>query len=206
MKAYKKRKVWLTEEQVNGMIELAKAKSQRDHLLLLLMRYGLRCGEITGWRTLPGIRFDDIRSNGIWIKGKGFRRGVGFSLDPYDPNQRLVPMPPHVLEMLKGFVASFPKAKPDEKVFPISEVWAEQLVKNYAKQAGVEDWQHIGPHRLRAFFATDAKDQGIDGFTIRDLMRHRNIQTTNIYIGESTPERLGLVVNRLAYRRKTLEE
>lgn len=187
------------------MLALAKARSERDHLLLLLMRYGLRCGEITGWRSLPGIRFEDIRSNGIWIKGKGFRRGFANPGDHYDPNQRLVPMPAHVMEMLRGFVQSFSNAKSDEKVFPISEVWAEKLVKRYARQAGIEDWQRVGPHRLRAFFATDAKEQGIDGFTIRDLMRHRNIQTTNIYIGESTPERLGLIVNKLAYNRKPVE-
>ncbi len=201
MRAYKKRKVWLTEEQVARMLDLAKAKSPRDHLLLLLMRYGLRCGEITGWRTLPGIKFSDVRAGGIWIKGKGFKRGMADPQDPYEPNQKLVPMPSHVMEILKNFIEQFP-GKPDEKIFDLSEVWAEQLVKRYARDSGIEDWQRVGPHRLRAFFATDAKNQEVDAFTIRDLMRHRSIATTNIYIGESTPERLGLVVNRLAYHRK----
>src|SRR5207249_1303838 len=121
------------------MTRLAADNNKRDHLLLLLMRYGLRCGEIVGWRGLPGIRIGDIRDEGIWVKGKG-----------------------------------------------------------YAREAGIDDWEMVGPHRLRAFFATDAKDKGLDAFTIRDLMRHKNITTTNLYVGQSSPERLAKMVNQLA--------
>jgi len=41
------------------MLTLAREESQRDYLMLLLMRYGLRCGEIVGTDTLgkaPGWR------------------------------------------------------------------------------------------------------------------------------------------------------
>ncbi len=171
------------------MLELAKARSRRDHLLLLLMRYGLRCGEIVGWRGLPGIRVQDVRDTGIWIKGKGYAAGI--------VQDRLVPMPPDVMELLKSFV-SLGRRRPEDKVFPLSEYWAEQIVKGYAKRAGIEDWERVGPHRLRAFFATDAKDKGQDAFTIRDLMRHKNITTTNLYVGQSSPARLARVVKDLA--------
>src|SRR6266567_1785556 len=113
--AHKKRKVWLTSEQVDTMLTQAKHDSERDYLLLLLMRYGLRCGEIVGWRGLPGIRIEDIRDDGVWVKGKGY-----------------------------------------------------------------------------------AKDKGLDAFTIRDLMRHKNITTTNLYVGQSSTERLSRIMEELA--------
>jgi integrase len=189
----KKRKIWLTTTQVNAMLRIAKETKERDYLLLELMRYGLRCGEIVGWRGLPGIRIADIRNEGIWIKGKGYSRGI--------VQDRLVPMPKDVLRHLRRYVDSEPASGDgvdQQKIFPLSEVRAEQIVKSYAKRAGVDDWEKVGPHRLRAYFATDAKDKGLDAFTIRDLMRHRNITTTNLYVGQSSPERLFKIVEGLA--------
>lgn len=187
----KKRKVWLTESQVNSMITLAAQESERDHLLLLLMRYGLRCGEIVGWRGLPGIRKGDIREKGIWVKGKGYARGI--------VQDRLVPMPFNLMDHLKRFIGNTRLQQYNsEKIFPISEVRAEQIVKKYAKMAGIEDWRLVGPHRLRAFFATNAKDKGFDAFTIRDLMRHKNITTTNLYVGNSSTERLSNIIQTIA--------
>jgi integrase len=155
------------------------------------MRYGLRCGEIVGWRGLPGIRADDLREKGIWIKGKGYARGI--------VQDRLVPIPARVMAHLRIYASNTAnKTPPSTKIFPISEVRAEQIVKNYAKLANVEDWQRVGPHRLRAFFATDAKDKGLDAFTIRDLMRHKNITTTNLYVGQSSTDRLASIVENLS--------
>src|SRR6266705_6988203 len=95
--ALKKRKVWLTSEQVHTVLNQAKHKSERDYLLLLLMRYGLRCGEIVGGRGLPGIRIEDIREDGIWVKGKGYARGV--------VQDRLVVMPGDMIRRLRLYVA-----------------------------------------------------------------------------------------------------
>lgn len=183
----KKRKVWLTQIQVSSMLSVAKGNSDRDYILLLLMRYGLRCGEIVGWRGLPGIKREDLREKGIWVKGKGYSRGI--------VQDRLVPMPAEVMNRIRSFASTAP---PGNKLFTISEVWAEKVVKNCARLAGLEDWQRVGPHRLRAFFATDAKDRGLDAFTIRDLMRHKNITTTNLYVGQSSPDRLAAVVEGLS--------
>ena len=190
----KKRKIWLTAPQVAKILELAQRRNERDHLLLQLMRYGLRCGEIVGWRGLPGIRIADIRGDGIWVKGKGYARGI--------VQDRLVPMPKTLIQQLRRYatrrLADNLKEGEEDKVFPISEVRAEQIVKQYARDAGVDDWERVGPHRLRAFFATDAKDKGLDAFTIRDLMRHRSITTTNLYVGQSSTDRLAKLVEQLA--------
>lgn len=156
---------------------------ERDWLLLNLMRYGLRVGEIVGDNGLPGIKTEDLRSNGIWVKGKGYAAGI--------VQDRLVPIKTQLLESLVKF------APKNGLLFPISERWAEQITKRYAKLAGIEDWELVGPHRLRAFFATDAKEKGVDAFTIRDLMRHKNIKTTNLYVGQTSQERLQKVTESL---------
>src|SRR6266571_5212575 len=81
----KKKKVWLTSDGVERMLGLAREQSQRDYLMLLLMRFGLRCGEIVGtdtlrktpgWVGLPGIRKEDLRQRGVWVKGKGYNAGI----------------------------------------------------------------------------------------------------------------------------------
>jgi site-specific recombinase XerD len=191
-KTHRKRKVWLTSQQVEEMAGLAKQKNPRDYLLITLMRYGLRCGEIVGWRGLPGIRVEDIRAEGIWVKGKGYARGI--------VQDRLVPMPRTVMSQLRNYALSkqITNGESNKKVFPISEVRAEQIVKQYARSARIQDWDRVGPHRLRAYFATDAKDRGFDAFTIRDLMRHKNISTTNLYVGQSSTERLAKIVEEIS--------
>lgn len=168
-------------------------RSQRDYLLIQLMRYGLRCGEIVGWRGLPGIRVGDIRSEGIWVKGKGYARGI--------VQDRLVPLPRNLMTGLRNYALRSEVCSSEgiqSKVFPISEVRAEQIVKQYARAAKIQDWERVGPHRLRAYFATDAKDKGFDAFTIRDLMRHKNIATTNLYVGQSSTERLAKIVEDIS--------
>ena len=176
------------------MLERARVTNERDFLLLQLMRYGLRCGEIVGWRGLPGIRAADIRDQGIWVKGKGYARGI--------IQDRLVPMPKDLVRQLRSYIADLAPYRSErsnlDRIFPISEVWAERIVKKYAKECKVDDWERVGPHRLRAFFATDAKDKGVDAFTIRDLMRHKNITTTNLYVGQSSTDRLARLVEELA--------
>jgi integrase len=140
------------------------------------------------------MRIADVRQDGIWVKGKGYARGI--------VQDRLVPIPKDLIRQLRQYAGRTPttglKEGQEDKIFPISEVRAEQIVKRYAKESGIEDWERVGPHRLRAFFATDAKDRGLDAFTIRDLMRHKNITTTNLYVGQSSAERLARIVEDIA--------
>lgn len=184
---YKKRKAWLTGSQVETILGVAGRTSSRDYAMMTLMRWGLRVGEIVGCEGLPGIHLEDVRSEGIWVKGKGYKAGI--------VQDSLVPMPANVIKLVRQYSSNL---KPGDKVFPISERQAERIVKNYAKLSGIEDWRLVGPHRLRAFFATDAKDKGKDGLMIKDLMRHKNLATTEIYVGRASPQTLRRVVEELA--------
>jgi integrase len=187
---YKKRKVWLTESQVGRVLNIARKSNPRDHMMLTLMRWGLRVGEIVGCEGLPGIHLEDIRPEGIWVKGKGYKAGI--------VQDNLVPMPASVMSELKRYSVDL---KHGDKVFSLSERQAERIVNKYARLAGMDDWRLVGPHRLRAFFATDAKDKGKDGLMIKDLMRHKNFSTTEIYVGRASPQTLRKVVEELAANR-----
>ncbi len=184
---FKKRKVWLTGTQVESMLVNAKKTSIRDFVMITLMRWGLRVGEIVGCEGLPGIHFEDIRPEGIWVKGKGYKAGI--------VQDSLVPMPSSVIRLIREYAVDRVSG---EKVFMISERQAERIVNKYARLAGMDDWRLIGPHRLRAFFATDAKDKGKDGLMIKDLMRHKNFSTTEIYVGRASPQTLRKIVEDLA--------
>ena len=121
------------------------------------------------------------------MKGKGYKAGI--------VQDCLVPMPAAVIKLLRNYSSSL---SPGDKVFQITERQAERVVKNCARLSGIEDWRLVGPHRLRAFFATDAKDKGKDGLMIKDLMRHKNLATTEIYVGRASPQTLRRVVEELA--------
>lgn len=170
------------------MLDLAREKTKRDYLILLLLRFELRVGETVGYRGLPGVWVPDVRENGIWVRGKGYEAGI--------VRDRLQPMPPEVIQVLRDYIA---ENKLTGKVFQISAQWTEKLVKEYARRAGVEDWEKVGPHRLRAFFASNAKwEKGMDPFTIRDLMRHSSVKTTEMYLGQAPPDYLQKKVEELA--------
>ena len=174
------RKVWLTVEQAGAMLELAKSRSLRDYYLMMLLRYSLRIGEVVGGETLHGIRTMDLRENGVHVRGKG-------------GTERFI----HLPRAFCGELAKTAPRTPGERVFPMTERNAEYFVKAYARRAGVPDWEYISPHRLRAFFATDLKDRGYDPFTIRDMMRHKNVSTTNTYVGPPTPAKQTEIIESL---------
>jgi site-specific recombinase XerD len=162
------------------MLELARSVP-RDYALLRLLRFSLRIGEVVGNDRLHGIRSEDLRDNGIWIKGKG-------------GSEQFVTIKKDVLKDLEPFK----RGRLGERIFPMSERNAEYLVKDYARRAGVEDWEYVSPHRLRAFFATDLKDRGKDGFTIKELMRHKSIRTTEIYVGPPTRAQQEAIIESLS--------
>ncbi len=216
-----KRKYWLRGPEVEAILTEARQHSSRDYLVYLLCRWGLRVGEIVGrksspsyyerWKDptrkdlgretvssqgdLPGIRLRDLKQDGITVTGKGWKTGK--SLAGGYAGSRFVPMPIQVMTLLQNYVKT-QNLRPDDKLFSVSCQWMERRLKTIAQTVGVEDWQSVTPHRLRAFFATDAKNKGYTPFQIKDLMRHMNLKTTEVYVGPSTPEQLTKMVRGLA--------
>jgi integrase/recombinase XerC len=149
-----------------------------------LMRYSMRVGEVVGRNRLRGIRVCDLRENGVRVLGKGT-----LEVD--------IPIPKRVMRELRGYVSGNGYLHSTDRIFPISEQTVEVSIKRYARRVGITDYRRVTPHRLRAFFATDARDRGFDALTIRDLMRHAKLSTTDGYVGRATPSQLQSAVEKL---------
>ncbi len=72
----------------------------------------------------------------------------------------------------------------------------ELLVKQYAKQAGLEN---VTPHILRHSFAKQALDSESDLVTVATLLGHQRLETTAIYTKPSERD-LEKAVERLETR------
>lgn len=173
---------------MQAILDLAKTRSKRDYLIFSLLRWSFRVGEVVGHKGLPGIHPEDIRTETIWVRGKGYARGI--------VQDKELPADRAVIAMLIEFVKDT-KPPVGTRVFPITVRWVEQLTKWYARTAGVADWEYVSPHRLRAFFATNARDKGITGPMIQQGMRHKKYASTELYIGPASTEQLVATVDQL---------
>lgn len=180
----KKPKIWLNSDQTTRFMEVAKSNSPRDYTVFLLCRWGLRIGEVVGRNRLPGLYGRDLRENGVWVLRK------------HQVNFQLYPLRKDVLDQLVAWIV-LDKVGPNEKVFKVTERWMEERAKDYALAAGITEFDLVGPHRFRAFFCTDNDERGVPPFTNRDLMDHKDLRSTNRYIGRKTPGRLLQVLESL---------
>src|SRR2546422_3398245 len=185
-----KREIVLQAEQVKAILGEAKKANLRDYLLLRTLTVGdFRVGEVVGsaarrwlketktWTpaepNLPGLQIEDLREDGIWVQGKGWKK----EKNPAPP--KLVPLPLELIKELRVFTAH----RKEGRIFEISESRVEQMTRFYAKRAGVIDWKLVHPHRFRHFTTTQvARKYGV--LAARDIAGHANVSTTNRYIAE----------------------
>lgn len=189
-----KREIVLQAEQVKAILGEAKKANLRDYLLLRTLTVGdFRVGEVVGsaarrwlketktWTpaepNLPGLQIEDLREDGIWVQGKGWKK----EKNPAPP--KLVPLPLELIKALQGLIGT----RKQGRIFELSEGRVWQLTRFYAKRAGVNDWKLVHPHRFRHFTTTQiARKFGV--LAARDIARHVNISTTNRYVAELPEE------------------
>ena len=189
-----KREINLSPEQVKAILGQAKEASLRDYLLLKTLTIGdFRVGEVVGsaarrwlketkaWTpaepNLPGLQIQDLREDGVWVQGKGWKK----EKNPAPP--KLVPLPLELIKDLQAFIG----ARKQGRIFELSEGRVWQLTRFYAQKAGVNDWKLVHPHRFRHFTTTQiARKHGV--LAARDIARHANISTTNRYVAELPEE------------------
>jgi len=145
----------------------------RDRALLeLLYACGLRIAEACG------VRLENLDEEGgvIRVTGKGNKT-------------RLIPVGRAALDALKLYLVSArPKLvspRSGAAIFlsvrghPLTPARIWQLVRYYAKRAGIEEAIH--PHQLRHSFATHLLTGGADLRIIQEMLGHASIATTQIY-------------------------
>ncbi len=162
-----------TVEQLLTSIDPEKKLGRRDLALLeLFYASGLRLSEICGAR----LEYLDQEDHFLRITGKGNKT-------------RLVPVGEKALKALENYLTierpTLVTKKTSSHIFlsirggPLSPDRVRQIVKERAKQAGIE--QNIYPHLLRHSFATHLLENGADLRVIQELLGHADIATTQIY-------------------------
>jgi len=147
------------------------AAGQRDYaILILLIRMGLRAGEITG------LALDDIdwRTGELTVRGKA-------------GDHARLPLPADVGEAIAGYLRYGRARTADRHLFVTVRAPFTGLARNTSvcgivrqacRRAGIEPF---GPHRLRHAAACDLLADGASLEEIGQLLRHRSQRSTAIY-------------------------
>jgi integrase/recombinase XerD len=157
----------LSPEEVVRFLEAALPGRDRT-LLELAYACGLRLKE------LLGLRVADIDSARQVLH---IRHGKG-------QKERLVPLSPRLLEVLRGYWRQyrpatwlFPGVKP---ALALTGGTVQRLCQRTAKRAGLS--KRITPHSLRHSFATHLLEAGVDLLSVQALLGHSHFTTTAKYL------------------------
>ncbi len=168
---------FLEAEQVEKVLKACDRRrkaGKRDYtILLLLARLGLRAGEVAG------LRLEDIdwRAGELLIHGKGAR--VDKLPLPHDVGQALV----DYLKKGRPECSSrqvFIQCKAPYLGFPNPPNTICGIVRRALKRARVQT-RHHGAHVFRHSLATRMLSKGASLTQIGHVLRHQQVQTTEIY-------------------------
>lgn len=186
-------KVNLSMEQVQALLGAAyEGDHPEDWFILYLTSEGddgkgpgLRIGEVIGdhrhGADLPGLQVDDLRDDGIWVRGK-----MG--------HKELMPLDTDIVDRLRyvcvGKRASGMIFNRYEGLVEAPNVF-QKRIKQYARKAGLIEWKLVTPHRLRAAMAQyHTWVLGQSPKQVQKAMRHKQITTQETYVGEASEEQM----------------
>ncbi len=166
----------LTEAEVESLLAVPKTDTPlglRDRTMLeVLYASGLRVSELVGL-TLDQV---NLRQGVVRVVGKGSK-------------ERLVPLGEEAVAWLERYLAEarhdLVQGRLNDALFPTRRGAAMtrqafwQLIKRYAKQAGIS--KPLSPHTLRHAFATHLLNHGADLRVVQLLLGHSDLSTTQIY-------------------------
>jgi hypothetical protein len=159
----------LHKEEVAEMLRISRPV-QRDSILLQCMYFlGMTNSEVQNLR----VEDIDFASGKIKISEGKNRR------------DRILPVPAELSQALKAFMGArdsgYVIRGRDKKAKRISDRHIRRLVKAYAKEANVRNWEDIHPHTLRHSYATHLLDEGTPIETVQGILGHERLETTAIY-------------------------
>ncbi len=165
--------VALDAAQVGRLLGEPKADTViglRDRALLaLLYGTGIRATECATVRSGAV----DLTRLTITVRGKG-------------GHERTIPLNPQLTDVLRAYVQARGPALPTAPFFrsrfgrPLSRGAVYERVRTWGQRSRVGIT--LSPHRLRHTFATHLVRAGVGLVTIRDLLGHRQITSTQIYL------------------------
>jgi integrase/recombinase XerD len=163
----------LTRQEVSTLLDQPETDTVlglRDRAVLtLLYGTGIRASECAGL-TEKDINWEERT---IRVRGKG-------------GHERTVPLNDEVLHIMRQYRLARGGAKAHEPFFRSREGGAlsrnaiYERVRSHARRARIP--HRVSPHQLRHTFATHLVQEGVGLVTLRDLLGHRQITSTQIYI------------------------
>lgn len=175
----KKLPVVLSEEEVQRLLDAPEKDTVlglRDRALLaVLYGTGIRASECAGLREADV----DLQARTIVVTGKG-------------GHMRVVPLNVRVCQALKNYRQARGAFPSDTAFFRsrrhrgMSRGAIYERVRHWSQQARID--KKVSPHRLRHTFATHLVRAGVNLVTIRDLLGHRSLGSTQVYLHVTAQE------------------
>ena len=175
-KTKQKEPSYLTEQEYKRLLRTVKKNAtkyfkERDMAIVtMLLGMGLRLSELTALN-IGDVNFDD---GSIKITRKGGK-------------ERMLPASDDVMVAIQRYIRTRDEKLPQSALFlskrgrRISNASIWHLVGKYMRQAQIEK-DKLSPHTLRHTFATMLLRQGENILTIKQLLSHRNLRTTERYL------------------------
>jgi integrase/recombinase XerD len=127
-----------------------------------------------------GLRRSEIAN--LLVKDVNFERGYIEVHGGKGEKDRIVDLTAPLQKALAAFIKG---KKPDERVFGVKSSTISGIIHWGAQKARVD----IHTHSLRHHFGQSLVDTGTDLETVRRLMGHSNLKTTQVYIGRTDKQR-----------------
>lgn len=162
--------VVLSTEEIKILLKTPKLLKHRL-ILAYLYGCGLRCFE------LRNIEIQDLNfyRNTLHVKKGKYRK------------DRYVPLCPMLIRGTRKYLSAenpvkwlFNGNSSDGKHVPLSQRGVQWAVREARKHSGIN--KDLTSHTLRHSYATHLLEMGTDIMTVRDLLGHKDIQTTLIYL------------------------
>ena len=178
VKNYTKTITYLTEDEKEHLLEAVDNKATPHYknrdlaILTLFLNTGIRVSE------LINLQINDVQ---IHVKGESFIR-----IKRKGGNEAQLPIHSEALKALQIYLSkrsavndSYIFLSRNNKHLEANSVYS--LVKHYLNEAGIEK-RKMGPHVLRHTFGVSLRRRGIDIATIQQLLGHKKLETTSIYL------------------------
>lgn len=191
-------------QEIKRIIDQGETK--RDRLLMkTLWHTGARISEIVGIRKQDSVDGEDHRDtlglqpknlypeeNRIFLYTIKRTKPESGNEDErrYNFGERYVTIPRSFMSEIFAYVQNKGMDE-DERIFPITRVWANEIVKRAGKHADIEpedpNEKHVHPHHFRHSYAVNyVKKNEIKTLgelvTLQKLLDHKNLMTTLHYL------------------------
>ena len=173
-KIAKKIPTYLTKKQVEDLMKIpdlsTKAGIMHRSILELFYSTGIRISELVNIK----IENVEMSSKIIKVMGKGNKERIVILGD-----EALIAIKNYIDIKKNENIFLYPTLNKNNKKSHLSVNYVYKMVKKYLSYVSRDD--KLSPHSLRHSFATHLLDNGADLMSVKDLLGHEDLSSTQIY-------------------------